>query len=85
MWDVVRVIMMDAGAPLDGLTLNDAVEGCIACHDQPAKAPAKVDGKKLSKADKMAYHADALHENCITCHKEFNKKKQYQSSSGLLR
>ena len=55
------------GQPLE-LKAGDAVQGCIACHDQPGKAPKDVKG-----ADKLKYHTNALHANCIGCHKEYNK------------
>ena len=66
----------DKGAPL-ALKGGEDVQGCVACHTETAKAPK---GEKLSKKDKIAkYHKEALHANCIGCHKEFNKKNGYKS------
>ena len=59
--------------PRRDLKAGMAVKKCIECH----KIPKHVDGKKakkLSKKEKRQYHANALHENCRTCHKKMNKK-----------
>ena len=61
--------------PLE-LKAGDDVKGCIECHKNPGKAPAKDDaGNKLTDKQKREYHADAIHDNCIECHKADNKKK----------
>ena len=44
---------------------------CITCHTQQGKPKSGV--KEL--AEKLKYHAGALHINCITCHKAYNKEK----------
>ena len=62
------------GQPLNNLKMGDAVQKCIACHVKPEKAPTKIDGRKPTDEEKLEYHADALHENCIGCHKDFNTK-----------
>ena len=65
------------GKPL-ALKGGESVQKCVACHTDTGK-PAK--GEKLSKADKVKkYHKEALHANCIGCHKEYNKEKGYKSS-----
>ncbi len=56
------------GAPLVDLKLGDSVDECAACHDKTGKAP-----KGASEAEKLEYHKQALHQNCIACHKEHNK------------
>ena len=28
----------------------------------------------------MEYHAEALHENCISCHKDYNKKNKTKAA-----
>ena len=56
------------GAPLADLKLGDSVDECAACHDKTGKAP-----KGASEAEKLEYHKQALHQNCIACHKEHNK------------
>jgi Class III cytochrome C family len=65
----------DKGKPLTNLKEGDDVKKCIDCH----KKPGELKGKKaagLSKKEKLEYHANALHENCIGCHKEYNKKNK---------
>ncbi len=57
--------------PLTDLKPGDPVESCIACHDKPGKAPK---GEKLSKEEELQYHTEALHENCIGCHREYNRE-----------
>jgi endogenous inhibitor of DNA gyrase (YacG/DUF329 family) len=70
----------DSGEPLTNLKMGDEVENCIACHAEPGKAPAKIDNKKLTAEQKLEYHTDALHQNCITCHKDFNKKNNSKAA-----
>ena len=31
-------------------------------------------------AEKLAYHANALHENCISCHKAYNKENKTKAA-----
>ena len=62
------------GKPLSGLKMGDEVQNCIKCHTKEGRAPkAKKGAPGLSKKEKLAYHAEALHLNCIGCHKETNK------------
>jgi len=54
------------------LVIGDSAEKCSTCH----KETKKVKGEKLSKSEKIVkYHKEALHANCIGCHKEFNIRK----------
>ncbi|MCK4618466.1 MAG: cytochrome c3 family protein [Desulfobacterales bacterium] len=63
------------GKPLSDLKMGDEVQNCIECHSKTGRAPrAKKDAPKLTKKEKMAYHAEAIHLNCIDCHKKANKK-----------
>ena len=62
--------------PLE-LKAGDSVQNCIECHKNTA---AKPKGKKLSKKDKLEYHAEAIHYNCKGCHKEFNKKNKTKAA-----
>jgi hypothetical protein len=72
----------DKGKPLTELKDGDDVQKCIECHKIPGEVPKKLKKewreKKLKKAEKkkleLEYHAEALHDNCRTCHKKFNKK-----------
>jgi len=68
------------GAPLNDLKKNDNVENCIACHTKPGQAPRPKDKTKLSLKEKLEYHAEAIHENCIKCHKEYNKKNDTKAA-----
>jgi NAD-dependent SIR2 family protein deacetylase len=66
--------------PLDNLKIGDDVQNCIECHTKASRPPrAKKGEAKLSKKEKMTYHAYAIHVNCKGCHKEFNKKKGFKS------
>jgi hypothetical protein len=65
--------------PLTDLKEGDPVQGCIECHPKPSKAPRKK-GVKLSHSEKMEYHTEALHHNCITCHKEYNKENNTKAA-----
>ena len=62
----------DKGKPLD-LKEGDSVQRCVECHKETGKKPK---GEKLKKKEKiMKYHKEALHANCIGCHKDWNKKQ----------
>jgi len=62
----------DAGKPLE-LKMGDDVQGCGACHTDFGKM-SKAD-KKMKKAEKIKkYHKEALHANCIKCHKKKENK-----------
>jgi len=63
-----------SGKPLD-LKVGDDVQGCAECHPKPGLAPKGKDAPELSAAEKLQYHAEALHANCIDCHKKFNAEK----------
>ncbi len=59
----------DSGMPLEDLAEGDDVESCIDCHQGTQKPK----GEKLPKDEAiMAYHFEALHANCIGCHKTYN-------------
>lgn len=61
--------------PLTNLKEGDDVQKCIECHKIASEAPkGKAAKKKLSKKEKIKdYHAEALHQNCKSCHRSFNK------------
>lgn len=71
------------GKPLNDLKMGDDVQNCIECHKTTGQMPGdlkkEMREKKASKAEmaakEMEYHAEAIHENCIGCHKDYNKKK----------
>lgn len=66
--------------PLTELKDGDDVQRCIECHKIASEAPkGRKAKKKLSKKEKIKdYQAEALHENCESCHKAFNKKYKGQ-------
>ena len=74
----------DKGQPLNDLKLGDDVQSCMECHKTPGQMPGKLKKemkeKKASKDEiakkKMEYHAEAIHANCINCHKAHNKKNK---------
>jgi len=69
----------DKGKPLDKLKLGDDVQNCIACHAKPGERPKGKGAPKLSKKERLDYHAEAIHYNCRDCHKAFNKEKGFKS------
>ncbi|MCB2146799.1 MAG: cytochrome c family protein [Deltaproteobacteria bacterium] len=78
----------DKGKPLNDLKAGDDVKGCIECHKIPGQMPGdlkkELKAQKASKeeiaAKEMEYHAEAIHENCIGCHKEYNKKNKTKAA-----
>jgi hypothetical protein len=75
--------------PLTGLKEGDDVQRCIECHKIPDEMPAKLKKemkeKKASKEEirkkELEYQAEAMHENCTVCHREFNKKQKPQKKA----
>jgi len=78
----------DKGQALNDLKLGDDVQGCIECHKIPGQMPGKLKkemkaakaSKKEISAKKLEYHAEAIHANCISCHKAFNKKNKTKAA-----
>jgi len=64
--------------PLKNLKEGDEVKKCIECHKKPANIKGK-EAKGLTKEQKREYHANAIHDNCKGCHKDFNKKMKLKS------
>jgi hypothetical protein len=64
--------------PLTKLKEGDDVKNCIECHKKPGYIKGK-DAKGLTKEQKREYHANAIHDNCKGCHKDFNKKMKLKS------
>ncbi len=72
----------DKNQPLE-LKEGDDVQSCMECHKIPGqvdkktkKKLKKIKDKAEKKSKKLEYHAEALHLNCIVCHKAFNKKNK---------
>ena len=69
----------DKGKPLANLKDGDPVKKCFDCHNKPGELKGKK-AKGLSDKEKLAYHANALHENCIGCHKKYNKDNKTKAA-----
>jgi len=65
--------------PLNNLKKGDAVKNCIECHKKAGYITGKA-AKGLTAKQKREYHANALHDNCKSCHQKFNKKKGLKST-----
>jgi hypothetical protein len=78
----------DQGKPLTDLQWGDSVDTCITCHKIPGTVPGELKkewrANKVPKAEQdkreLEYHAEAVHQNCITCHKDFNKKNNTKAA-----
>ncbi len=59
-------------------TVKAAVQedSCIECHKKPSERPKGKGAPKLSKKERLDYHAEAIHYNCKDCHKKFNRKNK---------
>jgi len=66
----------DKGKALNNLKIGDDVQNCIECHKIPSERPKGKGAPKLSKKERLAYHAEALHYNCKDCHKKYNRKNK---------
>lgn len=69
----------DKGKPL-ALKEGDNVQSCIECHKKPGEKPKGKDAPKLSKKEKLEYHAEAIHMNCRECHKDYNKANKTKAA-----
>lgn len=69
----------DKGKARKDLKEGDAVKKCFECHNKPGQLKGKK-AKGKSKAEKIAYHANAMHKNCIGCHKAYNKKNKTKAA-----
>ncbi|MFC1515849.1 cytochrome c3 family protein [Thermodesulfobacteriota bacterium] len=66
--------------PLSSLKAGDEVQSCMACHKKPGERPKGKNAPKLTKSQKLEYHAEAIHMNCKGCHKKVNKKTKKKSA-----
>ena len=77
----------DKGQPLE-LKEGDDVQNCIECHKIAGQVPKELKKewktKKIKRAEqkklKLAYHAEAIHMNCIGCHKKWNKENKSKAA-----
>ncbi len=71
----------EKGKPLASLKEGDDVKDCFDCHSKPGLAPKGKNAPKLSKKEKVQqFHAEAMHANCIECHKTHNKKTKTKAA-----
>jgi hypothetical protein len=76
------------GKPRADLKAGDDVQKCSECHSKPGEAPKdkKMEWRKqkLSKQEQqklsLEYRAEAFHANCVTCHKEHNRKNKTKAA-----
>jgi hypothetical protein len=68
----------DKGQPLE-LKEGDPVKSCFECHNKPGELKGKK-AKGLSKKEKRAYHANAIHDNCIGCHRKYNRENKTKAA-----
>jgi hypothetical protein len=71
----------DEGKSLDNLKMGDDVQDCVDCHKIPGERPKGKGAPKLTKKERLDYHAEAIHYNCVGCHKIFNKEKGLKPKS----
>jgi hypothetical protein len=78
----------DKGQPLTNLKEGDSVQPCMTCHKKPGEVPRDVKkewrAKKLSKDEmkklELEYYVEAVHENCIGCHKKWDKENKSKAA-----
>lgn len=80
----------DKGQPLADQAAIDAFGKvkCIECHSKPGEVPKDVKKewreKKISRDEKkkleLEYHAEAVHMNCIDCHKKWNRENKSKAA-----
>ena len=69
----------DKGEPLNNLKPGDPVKKCFDCHNKPGELKGKK-AKGLSEKEKLAYEANAMHANCIGCHKKYDKEHKTKAA-----
>jgi predicted CXXCH cytochrome family protein len=62
----------DKGKARTEMKEGDEAKTCFECHNKPGELKGKK-AEGLSKQEKLAYEANAVHENCQGCHREYNK------------
>jgi formylmethanofuran dehydrogenase subunit D len=69
----------DKGKPRTDLKEGDAVKKCFECHNKPGEVKGKA-AKGLSKEEKLAYIGNAMHENCVGCHRKYNRDNKTKAA-----
>lgn len=76
------------GKPLKDLKAGDPVQKCIECHKKPGEVTKELKkewkDKKIKRQERkkleLEFHAEALHENCQACHRDYNKKNKTKAA-----
>jgi len=69
----------DQGKPLVNLKDGDPVKKCFDCHNKPGELKGK-NAKDLPEKELRKYQANAVHENCVGCHKKYNKENNTKAA-----
>ncbi len=51
----------------------DATYACGECHDEEGLIRGPIAENEVSESDRIAYRANALHQQCIGCHRQYNE------------
>jgi len=62
--------------PLNNLKAGDNVQKCIDCHKKPGEKPKGKGAPKLTKKQELEYVAEAFHDNCKGCHRDYDRKNK---------
>ncbi len=78
----------DKGAPIEGLKEGDTVKPCLDCHSLPKalssreKRALKPLSATVRKEKRLSFHAEAMHMQCVDCHKAWNKEHGKSAKDG---
>lgn len=64
----------EKGQPLNDLKADDPIKKCFDCHSKPGELRGR-QAQGLSQQELLTYHANAMHANCVDCHRDYNREK----------
>ena len=67
--------------PVNDWKDDQKVEKCSSCHK--LEADKKKKKEMLSSKTEARSMEDAFHDNCVACHKDYNKEKKLKGKDGL--
>ncbi len=74
----------DSGEPINDLEFGDGVDTCTDCHYEETLLRGKaLEG--MSQEEVIEHYPNAMHELCISCHKEMNNKTHTLSAPEACR
>jgi hypothetical protein len=73
----------DSGEPLES-PAPDEVNGCVDCHSEEGLVRGPIQENEMGE-DMISQRPNALHQQCIGCHKVFNNKKKFVSAPEACR